>query len=68
VTLTDGSTLSVVRVGAVRFRMWDGMICTVTDVRYVPGVRRSLVSHSELDHTGMSYGFTVVPWRYFVVT
>jgi Zinc knuckle len=68
VTLADGSTLSVVRVGAIRFRMWDDIICTVIDVRYVPGVRRSLVSLSELDHMGMSYGFAVVPWRYFVVT
>jgi hypothetical protein len=28
------------------------MICTVTDVRYVPGVRKSLVSLSELDSHG----------------
>jgi hypothetical protein len=52
VTLEDGSTLSVVGVGAVRFRMWDGMIRTVIDVRYVPGVRRSLVLLSELDSRG----------------
>jgi hypothetical protein len=32
--------------------MWDGMIRTVTNVRYVPGVRRSLVSLSELDSRG----------------
>jgi hypothetical protein len=49
VNLTDESTLSVVVVSAVRFRMWDDMICMVTDVRHVPGVRRSLVSLSELD-------------------
>jgi hypothetical protein len=29
VTLADGSTLSVVGVGAIRFRMWNGMIRTV---------------------------------------
>jgi gag-polypeptide of LTR copia-type/Zinc knuckle len=51
-TLADGSTFSVVRVGAIRFRMWDDMIRTVTDVRYVPGVRRSLMSLSELDSHG----------------
>jgi hypothetical protein len=49
VTLADGSTLPVIRVGAVRFQMWDGTIRTVTDVLYVPGVRRSLVSLNELD-------------------
>jgi hypothetical protein len=32
--------------------MWDGMFRTVIDVRYVPGVRRSLVSLSELDSCG----------------
>jgi Zinc knuckle len=52
VTLADGSTLSVVRVGVVRFRMWDRMICTVTNVRYVPSVRMSLLSLSELDSRG----------------
>jgi hypothetical protein len=52
VTLVDGSTLSIVRVGVVRFRMWDSIICMITDVRYVPGVRRSIVSLSELDSCG----------------
>jgi hypothetical protein len=47
--LADGSNLSVVGVGTVRFWMWDSMICTVTDVRYVPGVRRGFVSLSELN-------------------
>jgi hypothetical protein len=51
-TLADGSTLSVVGIGAVRFRMWDGMIHTVTDVRYVLSVWRILVSLSELDSHG----------------
>jgi hypothetical protein len=49
VTLADGLTLSVVGVGAVRFRMLDGMICMITDVRYALSARRSLVSLSELD-------------------
>jgi hypothetical protein len=48
VTLVDRSTLSIVGVGVVRFQMWNGMICTVIDVRYVSGVQRSLVSLSEL--------------------
>jgi hypothetical protein len=64
-TLADGSTLSIIGVGAIRFRIWDDMIHTVTDVRYVLGVRRS---HSvSWIHGGMSYGFAVGPWRYFVV-
>jgi hypothetical protein len=52
VTLADGSTLSVVGVSAVRFQMWDGMIRTVIDIRYVPSIWRSLVSLSELDSRG----------------
>jgi hypothetical protein len=52
VTLADGSTLSVAGVGTVRFRMWDGVIRTVTGVRYVPGIRRGIVSLSELDSHG----------------
>jgi hypothetical protein len=38
VTLADRSILLVVRVGTIRFRMWDGMIRTIIDVRYVLGV------------------------------
>jgi hypothetical protein len=34
-TLADGSTLSIVGVGTVRFRMWDDMILMVINVRYV---------------------------------
>jgi hypothetical protein len=49
--LDDGSILSV-RVGAVRFRRWDDLICTVTDVRYVSGVQMILVSLSDLDSCG----------------
>jgi hypothetical protein len=52
VTLADGSTLSVVGVSAVRFQMWDGMIRMVIDIRYVPGIWRSLMSLSELDSRG----------------
>jgi hypothetical protein len=52
VILDDGWTLSVDKIGTVRFLMWDGMIRTVIDVRYVPSVRRSLVSLSELDSRG----------------
>jgi hypothetical protein len=54
VTLTNGLTLSVVGVGAIRFWMWDGMINMVTDVWYVPNVQMSLVSLSKLDSRGGS--------------
>jgi hypothetical protein len=47
-TLDDGSTLLVAEVGIVRFRMWDGMIRMVIDVWHAPGVRKSLMSLSEL--------------------
>jgi hypothetical protein len=50
--VADGSTLSVVGVGTVRFQMCDDMIRMITDVRYVLGVRRSLVSLNELDSRG----------------
>jgi hypothetical protein len=53
VTLADGLTLSVIGVCIVRFRMWDDIIRTVTDLRYVSGMR---------------YKFAVGPWSYFVVT
>jgi hypothetical protein len=37
--------------------MWDGMIHTVTDVRYVPDVQMSLMSLNELDSRG--YGLWI---------
>ena len=52
VTAVDGEVLPIAGVGDVRFRMWDGVVRTVTGVKYVPGVRRSLVSLGELDTRG----------------
>jgi hypothetical protein len=49
VALANGSTLSVVRVSTIRFQMWDDMIRMIIDIRYVLGVRRSLVSVGRLD-------------------
>jgi hypothetical protein len=48
VTLADGSTLSVIGIGMVRFQMCDVMICTIIDIRYVLDAWRGLMSLSEL--------------------
>ncbi|KAK8966007.1 hypothetical protein KSP40_PGU019629 [Platanthera guangdongensis] len=42
-------------VGSIRIRMFDGVVRTLTDVRYVPELRKSLLSLGTLEAAGYSY-------------
>ncbi|KAK8944625.1 hypothetical protein KSP39_PZI007680 [Platanthera zijinensis] len=49
---TECKTLGIV---SIRIKMFDGTIRTLTDVRYVPDLRKSLISLGTLEVTGCSY-------------
>ena len=60
----DGSVLmgndhpcSIDGVGSVKIRMFDGVIRTLQNVRYIPDMRKNLISLGELDARG--YGLVV---------
>ena len=48
----NNTTRKVVGVGSVKMKMFDGMVRTLTDVRYVPGLKKNLISLGTLDKIG----------------
>ncbi|KAK9937625.1 hypothetical protein M0R45_014403 [Rubus argutus] len=52
VTWGDGTRRSVMGVGTVKIKMFDGAVRTLGDVVYVPKFRRNLISLSQLDSKG----------------
>jgi hypothetical protein len=51
----DNTACEVINYGSVQFRMHDGMIRTLTDVRHVPTMSKNLISLSTLDLKGYKY-------------
>ncbi|GKV50375.1 hypothetical protein SLEP1_g57082 [Rubroshorea leprosula] len=54
VVLGDDTTLPIVGIGNIRIKMYDGMVKTF-EVRHVPGLKKNLISMSELDSKGCRY-------------
>ena len=48
----NNTTCKVVSFGTVKMKMSYGMVRTVTDVRYVPGLKKNLISLGTLDKIG----------------
>ncbi|MBA0779860.1 hypothetical protein Gotri_004050 [Gossypium trilobum] len=48
----NDSSSKVISIGTVKIRMHDGTIRTLSDVRYVPDLRKNLISLSILDSKG----------------
>jgi hypothetical protein len=51
----DNSPCEVVGMGTVQIKMFDGNVRTLTEVRHVPSMSRSLISLSTLDTKGYKY-------------
>ena len=51
-TMGNNTTCRVVGVESVKMRMFDGMVRTLTDVRYVPDLKKNLISLGSLDKIG----------------
>nr|GEX62887.1 retrotransposon protein, putative, Ty1-copia subclass [Tanacetum cinerariifolium] len=43
------------RIGSIQIKMFNGVVRTLTEVRYVPGLKRNLISLSTLDLKGYKY-------------
>ena len=46
------SSCRIAGIGAVRIKMFDGVVRTLDDVRHVPDMKRNLISLSTLDSKG----------------
>lgn len=53
--LGNNKTCKVMGVGIIRIKMLDGIERLLQDVRYVPELKRKLISLGVLDHGGYSY-------------
>ncbi|KAH1064501.1 hypothetical protein J1N35_029488 [Gossypium stocksii] len=52
VRMGNNSSSKVIGIGTVKIRIQDGTIRTLSDVRYVPDLRKNLISSSILDLKG----------------
>ncbi|CAA7028676.1 unnamed protein product [Microthlaspi erraticum] len=55
VQLVDDRVCSIVGSNSIKFRMHDGVIRTLTDVRHVPAVKKNLISLGTLHRNGFRY-------------
>ena len=55
VLMGDNSPCQIEGKGSIRIKMFDGTIRTLTDVRYIPKMKRNLISLSALDDKGYKY-------------
>ncbi|KAL1217255.1 Retrovirus-related Pol polyprotein from transposon TNT 1-94 [Cardamine amara subsp. amara] len=55
VKLADDRSCSIVGVGQIKFRIDDGVIRTLTDVKHLPAVKKNLISLSTLHKNGFKY-------------
>ncbi|KAG9442249.1 hypothetical protein H6P81_018103 [Aristolochia fimbriata] len=53
--MANNSTCRAIGKGSVLLKMHDGVIRTLTDVRYVPDLKRNLISLGTLDSIGCRY-------------
>ncbi|GJU47310.1 retrovirus-related pol polyprotein from transposon TNT 1-94, partial [Tanacetum coccineum] len=63
VRLADDKTLDIAGVGDVVLKTSFGTSCTLKDVRYIPGLKRRLISVGQLDEEGYHVGFRDQQWK-----
>ncbi|KAG8472215.1 hypothetical protein CXB51_034291 [Gossypium anomalum] len=55
VLMGNNASCKIVGVGAIKVKMFDGVVRTLSDVRHVPELKRNLISLSTLDLKGYRY-------------
>ncbi|KAG8478014.1 hypothetical protein CXB51_027814 [Gossypium anomalum] len=55
VLMGNNTSCKIAGVGTIKFKMFDGVFRTLSDVRHVPELKRSLISLSTLDSKGYRY-------------
>ncbi|GKB44148.1 retrovirus-related pol polyprotein from transposon TNT 1-94 [Tanacetum coccineum] len=63
VCLADDKTLDIAGVGDVVLKTFFGTSWTLKDVRYIPGLKRSLILFGQLDEEGYHVGFGDQEWK-----
>ncbi|KAL5739750.1 hypothetical protein ACOSP7_028640 [Xanthoceras sorbifolium] len=55
VLMRNNTQCKTVSIGTIRIRMYDGIVRTLFDVRYVPDLRKNLISLGTLDSNGCKF-------------
>ena len=55
VVLGNNQVCSIKGIGTIRFRMNDGSTKILSEVRFIPGVKRNLISLGVLERKGCSF-------------
>ncbi|KAG8490339.1 hypothetical protein CXB51_015583 [Gossypium anomalum] len=55
VLMGNNTSCKIAGVGTIKVKMFDGVVRTLSDVRYVPELKRNLISLSTLDSKGYRY-------------
>ena len=55
VLMGNNASCKVAGIGTVHIRMFDGVVCTLGDIRHFPDLKRNLISFSTLDTKGYKY-------------
>ncbi|GJZ09218.1 retrovirus-related pol polyprotein from transposon TNT 1-94 [Tanacetum coccineum] len=63
VRLADDKTLDIAGIGDVVLKTSFGTSWTLKDVRYIPGLKRRLISVGQLDEEGYHIGFEDQQWK-----
>ncbi|GKC02913.1 retrovirus-related pol polyprotein from transposon TNT 1-94 [Tanacetum coccineum] len=63
VRLADDKTLDIAGIGDVVLKTFFGTSWTLKDVRYIPGLKRRLISVGQLDEEGYHVGFGDQQWK-----
>lgn len=56
VLLGDDHTCAIIGIGNVKIKMHDGVVRILSSVRFIPDLRRNLISLGTLDKMGYKYG------------
>ena len=55
VSMGNDTKCRVVGIGTIRFKMFDGIVRTLTYVRHVVGLKKNLISFKALDRKGYKF-------------
>ena len=55
VFLGDNRSCEILGIGEIKIRMFDGIVRTLGDVRFIPELRKNLISPGQLDNLGLTY-------------
>ena len=51
----DNMSCEILGIGEIKIRMFDGIVRTLRDVRFIPKLKKNLISLRQLDNSSLTY-------------